>query len=205
MAEYGIQEVESEGEGQAAKPFGIKRFCDNLDERRGRADKVPALTRDEGRRFFNKVEILGIDTDPQFPHRPPASGGPFAVVVGCRCFLADDTGIRGESAISDGLSGEDFDQLGNDPVFRGDETELLEFGEVMVEIDGCRPVPPWIAEFEPAQAVDEKGRMSRFVDDRKEEEKGLLEVGEAGEMIEEFGLFRHDCAVSQITSMPATR
>ena len=177
MAEYGIQEVESEGEGQAAKPFGIKRFCDNLDERRGRADKVPALTRDEGRRFFNKVEILGIDTNPQFPHRPPASGGPFAIVIGCRCFFTDDPRIRGESAFSDGFPGEDFHQLGNDPVFGGDETELLKFGEVVVEIDGCWPVSPWIVKVESAQAVDEKSCVGRLVNDRQEKKKGLLEVG----------------------------
>jgi hypothetical protein len=177
MAKYGVQQVKSEGERQAAKPFRIKRFCDNLDERRSRTDKIAALTGDEGSRFFNEIEILRIDTYPQFPHSPPTSSGPFTVVIGCRRFLADDPGICGKGTFSDGFSGENFHQFGNNPVFGGDETELFKFGEVVVEIDGCRTVSPWIAEVEPPQAVDEKSRMSGLVNDRKEEKKGLLEMG----------------------------
>jgi len=50
-------------------------------------------------------------------------------------------------------------------VIGGQESELFELGEVMVEVDGCSPVSSRVMEFELSQAVDQEGGMGWLVDD----------------------------------------
>ncbi len=114
----GVQEIEFERGGQLLEPAAIEGRGDHLDDRGKGGNKIAALIGDKLGRIFDKIKILGVNANSHLPHRAPAAGGPFAVVVGCRGLFLDNPGIEGEVPFFQGLSGENLNETGNTSTIR---------------------------------------------------------------------------------------
>ncbi|EKD34255.1 MAG: hypothetical protein ACD_75C02418G0004 [uncultured bacterium] len=142
---------------------------------------------------MDDVELLGINPDPHLPHAAPASGSPFPVIIGNRGLLLNDFGVRSEGVFLDRDFAEDFNDLLSALPIRGKKSQLLEFGEIVGKIGGCQFVAARIFQVQLAQAIDNKGRMGGFVNNREKLQERLFKSGEFFILIKKVWTGLHGC------------
>jgi hypothetical protein len=191
-----VQQEKLKGRGKASQPHRIKGIGDHLDDGGHCREEFLARAVKKIEGLVDQVKLLGIDTNAEFTHGPPAASRPFSVIIGDRGFFSDYGRKRGECPLGNRNSAEYLGDFRRALSLFGHEAELLEFVEIVGEISGCRAGSPGAAHVQFCQAVSQQADLGGLTNHGQKLQKGLFELIELIIALKKRGMIGyHKCGL----------